>query len=157
MYKTILVPHAGTPAGDEALKHAMYVAKNSSSKIIILHIIEEIHYAPVSFALTESERKKLFDSINDANESIRHEMEKKMVKYEQQCKEENIEVDVRIKVGDAAEVILEVIQQESIDLVVMAKRRKLKGLKKLLSLGSVSRKIAENASCPVTLVDVENL
>jgi nucleotide-binding universal stress UspA family protein len=37
----------------------------------------------------------------------------------------------------------------------MAKRRKLKGIKGLLSLGSVSRKIVENTSCPVLMMDVE--
>jgi len=37
----------------------------------------------------------------------------------------------------------------------MAKRRKLKGVKKLLGMGSVSRKIAEIVSCPVLLIDIE--
>jgi nucleotide-binding universal stress UspA family protein len=37
----------------------------------------------------------------------------------------------------------------------MAKRKKLKGIKSLLSLGSVSRKIVENTSCPVLMVDTE--
>ena len=50
MYNTILVPHGGTEAGDEALKHATHIAKSSSSKIIILHIIEEISY-PMSFEI----------------------------------------------------------------------------------------------------------
>ena len=156
MYNTILVPHAGTPAGDEALKHAVHVAKDSS-KIIILHIIEEIHYPPVSFALGESERKKVFDSINDANESIRQDMKKEMERHKQQYKDANIDVQVKVEMGDAAELILNSIERENVDLVVMAKRRKLKGIRKLLSLGSVSRKVVENASCPVTLVDVENL
>jgi nucleotide-binding universal stress UspA family protein len=35
----------------------------------------------------------------------------------------------------------------------MAKRRKLSGIKKLLSLGSVSRKIVELRACPVLLID----
>jgi len=42
-------------------------------------------------------------------------------------------------------------------LIVMSKRRKLKGMKKLLSLGSVSRKVVENVTCPVTLIDIENI
>lgn len=157
MYKTILVPHGGTPAGDLALKHAMYAAKDPASKIIILHIIEEIQYPPVSFALAHSEQKKVFDSINDANESIRQEMEKVMEKISQQCKEVNIDVQVKVEMGDAAEIILDTVQKENVDLIVMAKRRKLKGIKKLLSLGSVSRKVVENVNCPVTLIDIENL
>ena len=157
MYKTILVPHAGTPAGDLALKHAIYAAKGTdSSKIILLHIVEEIQH-PVSFALAESEREKMFDSIREANESIRQEMEKDMQKYNQQCTDNNVASQVRVEMGDAAEIILDTVKNENVDLIVMAKRRKLKGVKKLLSLGSVSRKVVENVNCPVTLIDIENL
>ena len=59
-------------------------------------------------------------------------------------------------IGDAAEIILDAIDEEKVDLVIMAKRRKLKGMRKLLSMGSVSRKIVESTSCPVLLIDVEN-
>ena len=158
MYKTILVPHAGTSAGDEALKHAIHAAKgtSSSAKIIILHIVEEMQRPP-TFGLAESEREKLLNSINDANESIKTEMEKEMEKRIQHCRENNIDAKITIAVGDAARIILDTVDQGDVDLVVMAKRRKLKGVKKLLSLGSVSRKVVENVNCPVMLIDIENL
>ena len=155
MYKTILVPHAGTPAGDETLRHAMYAVREGS-EIIILHIVEAIH-CPPSFALSSDERENLLKSINEANEELRKDMEQKMEEYAQQCKEKGIESKVKVMIGDAAEIILDVIEKENVDLVVMAKRRKLKGIKKLLSLGSVSRKIVENSPCPVLLVDAEKV
>ena len=153
MYDTILVPHAGTEAGDEALKHAIYAAKNTS-KIIILHIIEVLAY-PATYALSSSERKSLIKTVDDANNEMRNDMEKMMEKYAQQCKENNIESKVKVEIGDASEIILDIVEKEKVDLIVMSKRRKLKGVKKLLSLGSVSRKIVENTSCPVLLIDVE--
>jgi len=158
MYKTILVPHAGTPAGDEALKHAIHAAKgaSSSAKIIILHVVEEIQRPP-TFGLAESEREKLLNSINDTNESIKTEMGKEMEKRVQHCKENNVDAKTNIAVGDAAKIILDLVTQNNVDLVVMAKRRKLKGVKKLLSLGSVSRKVIENVNCPVMLIDIESL
>ncbi len=73
-----------------------------------------------------------------------------------QCKENGIESKVMVLIEDASEIILELVKKEKVDLVVMSKRRKLKGVKKLLSLGSVSRKIVENVTCPVTLIDIEN-
>ena len=155
MYNTILVPHAGTEAGDKALNHAIYLA-NSSSKIILLHIIEEIQYPP-SFALSSSERKSLLKSIDKANEEMREDMVKKMEKYAQQCIEKGVVAEVIVKIGDAAKNILRVIANQKVDLVVMSKRKKLKGMKKLLSLGSVSRKIVENTSCPIFLIDIETL
>ena len=156
MYKKILIPHAGTPAGDEALRHAIHIAKISSSKIILLHIVEAITYPP-SFALSSSERKSLFKSIDDANESIKKDMEKEMEKRKELCKESDLESEIIVTIGNAAEIILDIVKEKKIDLIVMAKRRKLKGVKKLLSLGSVSRKVVENVNCPVVLIDIENL
>ena len=155
MYKTILVPHGGTDAGDESLKHAIHAA-DEASKIIILHIVDEIQY-PRSSALESSEREKLQKNIDEANEEVRKEMEQKMEKYAQQCKENKIESEIKVTVGDAAEHILEIVENEKVDLIVMSKRRKLKGMKKLLSLGSVSRKIVENVTCPIILIDAESL
>jgi len=154
MYNTILVPHAGTEAGDEALKHAIYVAKNTASKIIILHIVEALQYPP-THALASSERKSLLKSVDDVNEEAKKDMVQIMEKYAQQCKENSIESKVNVLIGDAAEIILDVVEKEKVDLIVMSKRRKLKGVKKLLSLGSVSRKIVENTSCPVLMIDAE--
>ena len=154
MYKTILVPHAGTIAGDEALKHAIFTAKHSSSKIILLHVVEEIPYPP-SFALSSSERGKLLKSIHNANEEMRNAMISEMEKRAKICKENNIESSVKVVIGSAAEEILKIIQKNKVDLVVMAKRRKLKGIKSLLTLGSISRKIVENTACPILLMDVE--
>ena len=154
MYKTILVPHAGSIAGDEALKHAIFVAKASSAKIILLHIVEEIQHPP-TFALSSSERAKLTKSLHDANEDIRKEMIPEIEKRVKICKENNVKCNSNVIIGFAAEEILKAIKNQNVDLVVMAKRRKLKGLKSLLTLGSVSRKIIENTPCPVLLIDVE--
>ena len=155
MYKTILVPHAGTPAGDEALNHAIHAAKGETpAKIIILHVVEEMQRPP-SFGLSSTEREDLLKSIDEANQSIREEMQKEIEKKTSSCKENNIESKTIVTIGDASQVIIDTVQQENVDLVVMAKRRKLKGMKKLLSLGSVSRKIVENTTCPVLLIDSE--
>ncbi|MEX0855923.1 MAG: universal stress protein [Nitrosopumilaceae archaeon] len=156
MYKTILVPHAGTPAGDDALKHAIFIAKASSAKIILLHIVEQLQYPP-TFALASSERETLIESMKRANNSIKKEMSEEMEKKKAICKKNNIEVSVDVVIGSPAEEILKIVDEKNVDMIVMAKSRKLKGVKKLLALGSVSRKIIENVKCPVFLIDIENL
>ena len=153
MYKTILVPHAGTAGGDIALDHAIFAAKSSSSDIVLLHVVEEIQYPP-SFALSSSEREKLFKDIRTANEEIKKEMISEMEKRMQICKENGVAARIRVVIGSASEEILQTIDKENVDLVVMAKRRKIKGLKGLLTLGSVSRKIVESTTCPVLLLDI---
>jgi len=153
MYNTILVPHGGTEAGNEAINHAIHAATRTS-KIIILHVVEAIQYPP-SFALSSSERNSLLKSVDNVNEEMKKDMEQKMEKYSQQCRKKKINSRVQVKIGNASEIILDVIKKEKVNLVVMSKRRKLRGVKKLLSLGSVSRKIVENTSCPVLLIDAE--
>ena len=82
-------------------------------------------------------------------------MEKEMTKRVEICQKNKIKSHLKILTGLPAEEILKIIKNQKIDLVVMAKRRKLKGIKSILSLGSVSRKIVENTSCPVLMVDAE--
>ena len=154
MYNTILVPHAGTPAGDKALKHAIHIAKFSSSQIILLHVIEDFPHVPV-FALHVSQATKIKMEIAQVTKKMKSVMEKEMTKRVKTCEKNGIDSYLKVKVGLPAEEILKIVKNQKIDLIVMAKRRKLKGIKGLLSLGSVSRKIVESTSCPVLMVDVE--
>ena len=153
MYKTILVPHAGTPAGDIALKHAIHIAKLSSSKIILLHIIEEFPHVPL--VLHASLATKIEQQIAEVMEELKDKMKKEMTTRLEICKKHGIDAQLKVTVGLPSEEILKIVKNQKIDLIVMAKRRKLKGIKILLTLGSVSRKIVENTSCPVLLIDIE--
>jgi nucleotide-binding universal stress UspA family protein len=154
LYKKILVPHAGTPAGDKALEHAIHIAKSSSAQIILLHVIEELPHVPV-FLLHASQASKVKKEVAQITKEMKSVMEKSMEKRKEMCKKHKIESNVKVTTGLPAEEILKVVKTQKIDLIVMAKRRKLKGIKKLLTLGSVSRKVIENTTCPSLLIDIE--
>ena len=143
MYKKILVPHAGTSAGDLALNHAIHIGKSSSSEIILLHIIEEFPHVPV-FTLHATQASKIKKEFAQITKEMKSVMEKEMTKRVEICQKNKIKSNLKILTGLPAEEILKIIKNQKIDLVVMAKRRKLKGIKSLLTLGSVSRKIIEN-------------
>ena len=154
MYKNILVPHAGTPAGDLALDHAIHIAKSSKAEITLLHVIEGFPHIPV-FSLHASQISKLKKDMAEVTKEIEKAMEKEMEKRIETCKKNGIESYLKIITGLPADEIMKIVKNQKIDLIVMAKRRKLKGIKGLLSLGSVSRKIVENTACPVLMIDVE--
>ena len=154
MYKKILVPHAGTPAGDLALKHAIHIAKSSSSEIILLHVIEDFPQAPV-FSLHASQVTKIRREFAKITKEMKTAMEKEMSKRVETCQKNEIKSYSKVVTGLPAEEILKIVKNQKIDLIVMAKRRKLKGFKSLLSLGSVSRKIVESTSSPVLMIDAE--
>ncbi len=154
MYKKILVPHAGTSAGDLALKHAIHIAKSSESEIILLHVLEDFPHVPV-LSLHSSQAAKLKREFAQITKDMKQVMEDEMSKRALMCQKHGIKSSLKVVTGLAAEEILKIIKNQKMDLIVMAKRRKLKGIKSLLSLGSVSRKIVENTSCPVLMIDAE--
>ena len=154
MFETILVPHAGTIAGDKALKLAIHIAKSNSSKIIILHVIEEMPHVPL-LSLHSTQMAKIKNQMKDITRAIKDEMRDKMSKKAKLCEKEGISTHVKITIGDPHGEIMKIVGNQKIDLIVMAKRRKLKGIKGLLTLGSVSRKVVESTSCPVLMIDAE--
>ncbi len=156
MYTKILVPHSGIVAGDETLRHAIQFVKGTSSKVIVSHVIEKA-MTPGSISLSSSESEELEKLLDQPNNEIKKYMEEEIEKKIQIYKEDKVESEIRVVIGYTNKVILDIVEKERIDLIVMAKRRKMKGLQKLLSLGSVSQKIIENVKCPVTLVDIEDL
>ncbi len=152
MYKKILVPHAGTPAGDKALKHAVHIAKYDSSEILILHVVEALQRPP-TFALSGLEARTLVRAFRKAAKQSVINIEKEMEKKAEYYKLQNINIRYKVVTGYADEVITRYVKNHKFDLIIMAKRRKLSGIKRLLSLGSVSRKIVEIGACPVLLID----
>jgi len=152
MYRKILVPHAGTPAGDKALKHAVHIAKLDSSEILILHVVEALQRPP-TFALSGMESKALVREFRKASRHSVINREKEMEKKIEHYKSQNINIRYKVVIGYADEVITRYVKNHKFDLIIMAKRRKLSGIKRLLSLGSVSRKIVEIGQCPVLLLD----
>ncbi len=152
MYKKIIVPHAGTPADDKALKHAAHIAKYDSSEILILHVVEALQRPP-TFALSGLEARTLVRAFRKAAKQSVINREKEMEKKAEYYKLQNINIRYKVVVGYADEVITRYVKNHKFDLIIMAKRRKFSGIKKLLSLGSVSRKIVEIGACPVLLLD----
>ncbi|WP_420545243.1 universal stress protein [Nitrosopumilus sp.] len=153
MYKKILVPHAGTSAGNKALRHAKEMAKKHGSSVTILHVVENIPIPPsLGF---DSERKRWGKELLAARREMKMEMHEKITTQSISLKKENISVLVKVLHGYPDEEIVRIANQDKYDLVIMAKRRKLPGLKAILKLGSVSRKVLEQIRCPVMLVDGE--
>ena len=155
MYKKILVPHAGTPAGDDALKHAVQTAKPSKAEILILHVVEDVSHVPLGYGLHTSQIDSIKRQLKEATRDMKAVMQKEMSKRVQFCKKNKIKAELKITTGNPEDEILKIVDNQRIDLIVMAKRRKLKGIKKLIALGSVSRKILEQVSCPILIIDIE--
>jgi len=151
-YKKILVPHAGTPAGDKAVEHAINLAECSNGSIMILHVVKPL---PIPSMLSSLERKKVKDSIHELQRSIFEEMQEKLSSYQSKIKDKKIRLESKVVIGIPEEEIERCVHEYKVDVVVMAKRR-LSGIKTILKLGSTSRKVVEMLSCPIILIDGGN-
>ena len=153
MYKKILVPHAGTAAGNKALDHAREMGKKHGSRITVLHVVENIPIPPsIGFS---AERKKWAKELQAARRDLKIEIHEKLTKQASHLKKDDLSVSIKVVHGYPDEEIIRIANENDYDLVIMAKRRKLPGLKAILKLGSISRKVLEKIHCPVMLIDGE--
>ena len=132
----------------------IYVSADHYYNLHDYRIIEDFPHIPV-IGLHSSQASKIKKDIAEVTKEMEIVMEKEMEKRIEKCKKNGIKSHLKVITGLAAEEIMKVVKSQKTDLIVMAKRRKLKGIKGLLSLGSVSRKIVENTSCPVLMLDIE--
>ena len=112
MYNNILVPHAGTPEGDEALKHAIEIGKNSLSQIILLHVIEEFPHIPV-MTLHVSLVTKIEKEVDSVIKEMKEMMEKEMQKRVDICQKNiaNIIFLLYISVIDIKQLLSAILSQ----------------------------------------------
>ena len=69
------------------------------------------------------------------------------------CESKNINANFKVTTGIPEKEIIKFSKENNIDLIIMAKRRKIPGIKNFLKLGSVSRKILEVVKCPVSITE----
>ncbi len=112
MYKKILVPHAGTNAGDRALEHAREMAKKHDSNVTVLHVVENIPIPPsIGFS---PERRKWAKEIQAARRDLKVEMHEKLTKQVISLKKDNIPVSVKVVHGYPDEEITRIANEQGL-------------------------------------------
>jgi len=149
-YGKILVPYDGSSFSKKAIKEAIELAKAFGSKLFIITVIEIASDIPAG-VLNEVINKKLNKLRYELSQPARYMTPTKLQQQIDECKKQGIDVKVEVSIGNAADSIIKFVNQNQIELVVMGSRG-LRGIKKLTALGSVSRRIAEEAKCPVLIV-----
>ena len=153
MTSKILLPHDGTEISDKALEKCKEFAKAFNAELFILHVIEHIPIPPSLILgndrqwIAETRRsmaKKLKEGwLKMAKEKINPVLEKETIKFNT-----TVLTDEQQPVS---EQILKFASDNKIGLIIVGSQR-LNKLSKIKALGSVSRKISENAECPVMIM-----
>ncbi|MCL2116654.1 MAG: universal stress protein [Methanobrevibacter sp.] len=142
MYKKILSPTDGSKFAEKAEKHALFLAEASGAEIIALSVIE----TNFSIGLPAD------DVVRRINQMLKKETERNLEKVEKLKEEADSDVKITFKVaeGSPADIILETIEKEDIDLVVMGSSGK-SGFDRFI-MGSVAEKVVRAAECSVLVV-----
>lgn len=146
MYKRILLPTDGSKCAEKAAEHAISIANQYRAEIIVLNVIETHSLAGLPVEDFTRKVNEIFRQEGiDALERI-SKIHKKMSK---ECFTP-VKLTMRTEEGHPADMILQVLEEEGIDLVVMGASGK-HGIEKFL-LGSVAEKVVRHAKCPVLTV-----
>lgn len=140
--ENILVPIDFSEHSKNALLNANEIAKTYEAKIHLLHIIEETMHP--AFSLTG--KSSIFDLIPGIEEDCRERTEK----MAEEIISSQINYEIHIKGGRAANDIIKFAKENSSDLIVISTHG-LTGLEHML-LGSVTEKVVRMAHCPVFTV-----
>ena len=135
MNKTILVAvDLGNVARVNSLIDQASVYDNSDSKIILLNVVEDIP----SWAAVELPRGILKKSVQSSLEKLKA-----------LAASSSIEVEVEVRVGHPYKTILEVADEKSADLIIVASNQpELQNY----FLGSTAAKVVRHATCSVLVV-----
>ena len=144
-FKKILCPTDFSEPSYEAIKAAGELAYHFGSELHIVHVIAPVPIIPVpigpepSAFNVSSYEQELDVSSKRALEEVVNQLESKELKTRL--------IALR---GDPAEEILRTVDEENVDLIVIATRGRT-GLDRLI-FGSVAEKVVRLAKCPVLLI-----
>lgn len=134
IFHRILVPVTGTPADEETMRMACWIAKKDKSKIYALHVITIKRSLPLE-AEIESETRRAEDLL-DKIERIA------------EAEDYSVETDL-LQAREAAPTIIDEAVERKIDLILMGVRYQRHFGQ--FSLGSIVPYIIKNAPCQVML------
>jgi nucleotide-binding universal stress UspA family protein len=150
MLNRILVPYDGSKYSIKALSRAMELAHNLDSEIFLFSVVY-VDYIPPPGMLGLIRTKSEKDAIKKWAKSVKVDTEKILQIAVKRCDKNGISASYNISQGNVANEILNFAKKKRISLIVMGSQG-LHGIGKIMILGSVSRKVSEQAKCPVLLV-----
>jgi nucleotide-binding universal stress UspA family protein len=147
----ILVATDASAASNRALEMAAQFAILNDAEMLIIHVIRDMQIPFEIDEIPELEFHQI-ESFNDAREEIMRKIAESILRTatEKAEKAGARKVETAIGTGDPASSILGFAERSKVDMIAMGTR----GLGKLKSkvLGSVSRKVADNAETSCLIV-----
>ena len=150
MLTKILVPYDGSKYSTKALTRATELAHNLDSEIILFSVVNVGYVSPPGLlGIIKSKKEK--EVIKTWSKSVKTDTEKMLKNALKKCESKGITASYVMSEGEISSKILDFATKKRISLIVIGSHG-LHGIGKLKTLGSVSRRVSENAKCPVLIV-----
>ena len=150
------MPHDGSEMSDKALEKAIDFSKAFRSEIIILHIVDDRLLPSSAILGFIGEKSKLEDAKMQALKILKVGAEAMLKDRMEKVKASGISVRFITGMGEPAEGIIDVAENEHVDLIVMGsrelKKEKEYAAGKVKLLGSVARRVSESAESSVLIM-----
>lgn len=143
MFQHILVPLDGSQRAEQALPVAVQLARASGATLTLLQVVNEVYNAPSS-GLDASPLP--LDLLEQDLAGARKYLESARLRADLS----GIVSDTRAILGSPATVIIEVVEAQSIDLLILSSHG-YTGLKRWL-LGSIAERVARHSPVPVLIL-----
>jgi len=151
-FKRILVPFDSSKYSRNALGQAINIAKKFGSKIFIITAVDTSDFPPGMLLALLKKDKMLEESVREYIIAVKSQVRKELLAEVAVCKAKGVlEAYYDIISGNPVDSILKFMRGRKIDLIIMGSQGR-HGIGKLRTLGSVSRKVTELATCPVMIV-----
>ena len=144
--KSILVPTDFSPYSDNALGHAIDIAKQYHAKVHLLHVIDEyIQQCVGEYCLSNKTIEEL-EQVSVANAVDKLQKQRDRIA----ASSSDAEIAISVRQGVPYEEILHEQEEKAMDLIVLSSHGRT-GILRIL-IGSVAEKVLRGAKCPVMLV-----
>ncbi|MFC6614767.1 universal stress protein [Halopenitus salinus] len=140
MYDHVLVPTDGSPTVETTLDHAISIAEDDEATVHGLYVLD-------NRILTAADS----DTRADLESSLREEGEAAVEAVAERADAAGLKAVTGIRTGTPWKEILAYVDETDVDLIVIGTRGK-SPREKIVSLGSVSERVVDNASTPVLVV-----
>ncbi len=128
------------------------MAKKFRSKIFKITAVDTSDFPPGMLLALLKKDKMLEESIKEYIIAVKSQVRKELLAEVAVCKAKGVsEAYYDIISGNTVDSILKFMRGRKIDLIIMGSQGR-HGIGKLRTLGSVSRKVTELATCPVMIV-----
>jgi nucleotide-binding universal stress UspA family protein len=142
-YRKIVVPIDGSGWSERAIPHAVDIARNNGSEIILLHV-----FRPPASEYTD----QLALAGQDVQlDRMRSEIKNYLMGLRGQLRNQHVECRVQFIEGvGAASLICDYVNEEGVDLVVMTSHGRT-GLSRFI-FGSIAEKVLQGVNVPVLII-----